>query len=744
MKDLRPISLCNVVYKLVAKMLANRLKLVLYKCVSEEQLAFVEGRSIIDNALGSTEIIHALKRKTSGNTAHLALKIDISKAYDRVDWGFLRAILLRLGFDERWIHWLMMCVTSVHYSVLVNSDRVGPIIPGRGLRQGDPLSPYLFILVSEGLSALIKGAVSRGDLHGAHICRRAPSVANLVEVTNLMNILNTYTEATGQEINLAKSEVFFSRKLSGPAQEDLARLMGVKHVMGTGMYLGLPSMIGRSKKAVFSFIKDRIWKRINTWSGRSLSRAGKEVMIKSVLQSIPAYIMSVYLIPDGVVNDIERMLNSFWWGGGRNNKGIRWLAWDRMTSSKSEGGMGFRDFKAFNMAMVAKQGWNIVSKPDTLVARIFKARYFPNSSYLDSKIGNNPSYAWRNLWKAKEVLRIGSQWSIGSGSSIKVMYDPWIREKDGWWANGPQCQNVYNLFVKDLMLPTIKQWDVIKVKQLFDNEGAEAILRVPLVEDVVNDRLIWHEEENGEYSVKSGYKLWKGWLSSTRQHGMESRWKNIWSITAPPRAKHLLWRICNGCLPTRLKLQQHHVQCPSVCPWCEVDVEDECREDRRDAGRFAVLLEVLWRSRNNVVSVVCMVLQIKGGVLGITWGDLFQQVCPGMRGFFSVIEAETIALKEAIQNTIFLHLSHVIFESDYQLIIKSIHDSKVGSSEFSVIINSIRQLLALFPNFEVKFIRRQANLVAHALAKAANSWARRSFINSVPPCIEPYLLNDIS
>ncbi|XP_058746447.1 uncharacterized protein LOC131619359 [Vicia villosa] len=381
MKELRPISLCNVVYKLIAKLLANRLKVVLDKCVSEEQSAFVEGRSILDNAMVATEIIHALKRKASGNRANLALKIDISKAYDKVDWGFLRGILLRLGFDERWTHWLMMCVTSVHYSVLVNSDRVGPIFPGRGLRQGDPLSPYLFILV-----------------------------ATIAEVSNLMVILNTYAEATGQVINLAKSEVFFSRNLSVSAQEDLANVMGVRRVLGTGTYLGLPSMIGRSKKAVFSFIKDRIWKRINSWSGRYLSKAGKEVMIKSVLQSIPSYIMSVYLIPDGVVNDIEKMINSFWWGGGsQNNKGIRWLAWDRMTMQKSEGGMGFRDFKAFNMAMVAKQGWYIMANPTSLVARIFKAKYFPNSSFFDSKIGNNPSFVWRSLWKAKAVLQLGSR-----------------------------------------------------------------------------------------------------------------------------------------------------------------------------------------------------------------------------------------------------------------------------------------------------------------------------------------------
>jgi hypothetical protein len=209
----------------------------------------------------------------------------------------------------------------------------------------------------------------------------------------LMKILKTYEEALGQEINLSKSEVFFSKNLSIAAQEDLSKIMRVKHVLGTGNYLGLPSMIGRKKKEVFAYIKDRIWKRINSWRGRSLSRAGKEVMIDSILKAIPTYVMSIYLIPESTVKDIERMLNSFWWGGGANNKGIRWLAWDRMIHPKSQGGMGFRDLHAFNLAMIAKQGWNLLSKPHSLVAKIYKARYFPNSSLFDSKIGHNPSYA---------------------------------------------------------------------------------------------------------------------------------------------------------------------------------------------------------------------------------------------------------------------------------------------------------------------------------------------------------------
>ncbi|XP_058783388.1 uncharacterized protein LOC131658070 [Vicia villosa] len=413
MKDLQPISLCNVVYKLIAKMLANRLKLVLNKCVSEEQSAFVEGRSILDNAMVATEIIHALKRNSSGNNAHLALKIDI-----------------------------------MHYSVLVNSDRVGPIILGRGLRQGDPLSP-----------------------------------ANLVEATNLMEIFNIYAATTGQEINLSKSEVFFSRNISGPAQEDLAQLMGVRRVLGTWTCLGLPSMIGRSKKVVFSFIKDRIWKRVNSWNDRSLSKAGKEVMIKSVLQSIPTYIMIVYLIPDRMVNDIEKMLNSFWWGGSGNNKGI-------------------------------------------------------------------------SLWKAKVALKHGIRWTIGDGSNIKVMYDPWLRERGSCYLNGPQNQSTYELLVKDLLLPNIKQWNVGKTNQIFDTEGVAVILRVPLIEDVREDMLIWQEEQNGEYSVKSGYKIWNGFL------GVAYR-----------------------------RVQSYN----------NVMFNARLRGDHRDAGHFAVLLETLWRGRNNVI-----------------------------------------------------------------------------------------------------------------------------------------------
>ncbi|GAU19381.1 hypothetical protein TSUD_76250 [Trifolium subterraneum] len=527
MKDLRPISLCNVLYKMISKVLANRLKCCLDKCVSQEQSAFVEGRSILDNALIATEVIHALKRKTNGRRGELALKIDISKAYDKVDWGFLRGVMTRMGFTDVWIRWVMMCVSSVNYSVLMNSDRVGPISPGRGLRQGDPLSPYLFILVTECLTALIHQAVGRGDLHGVRICRGAPEVshllfaddcfllcrANVAEVNELMRILHTYETASGQEVNLVKSEVFISRNMSQAAKEDFSRILGVKLVLGTGIYLGLPSMVGRSKKEIFSYIKDRIWKSINSWRGRALSKAGKEIMIKSVLQAIPSYVMSMFILPASLIDDIEKMINVFWWRNGSTNN---------------------NNTKAFNKAMVAKQVWNIVQNPNSLVAKLIKARYFPRSSLFEAPLGYNPSFAWRSMWQARQILSLGFSWRIGSGDNIRVMHDPWLRGSANRWVPSPQPAGVYQLSVRDLLHDNYKAWNIVKVRNLFSRDVAEKILETPLVSSVREDKVVWDEERNGCYSVKSG-----------------------------------------GCLPTRSRLLERRVKCTLNCPVCDEEIEDE-------------------------------------------------------------------------------------------------------------------------------------------------------------------------
>jgi ribonuclease HI len=864
LKDMRPIALCNVLYKMVSKVLANRLRVHLDKLISPEQSAFVEGRSIIDNALVAIEIIHAMKRKTRGNNGHLALKIDISKAYDRVDWGFLRGMLERMGFDEVWVRWMMMCVSTVNYSVLLNFEKLGPIVPGRGLRQGDPLSPYLFILVAEGLTALMKQAVGTGTIHGMRICRGAPVVSHLLfaddcflfcrasvaEATQLLTILRTYADASGQQINLSKSEVFISRNLSVAAQEDLASVLGVTHVLGTGTYLGLPSMIGRSKKAIFSFIKDRIWKKINSWRGRALSKAGKEVMIKSVLQAIPSYIMSVYMIPSTIVSEIERLINGFWWGGGEDRKGIRWMAWDRLTCPKQLGGMGFRDFLAFNKAMLAKQGWRIMQNPDSMVAKIFKARYFPNSTFLDANLGHNPSFTWRGLWGAREVLLKGCRWVIGDGRKIRVMGDPWIREEGERWMRSPQQAEVYSLHVSDLMLDGRNEWDRRKVEDLFMREEAGKILSIPLFDSNREDKLVWDGDKDGIYSVRMGYRslMKETWERVANREG--KCWERLWRINAPPKCIHLLWRICRGCIPTRSRLIQRHVNCSISCPLCNSGMEDDfhafftcanitdcwtvaglshiihnrltlfdnvvdlifymCSHEHADmAGRFAVLMWHIWQNRNDMVWNSHSNTASTVGQQAITawqaWNTANQQLhhrqmqqtrvqqnrvdssvtwtkpplgwlkCNVDAGFsfadgvtttascfrdgngslicaqtqryqakMSTLEGESLALLDAVLLAHRKGFNYVIFESDSQTLVNAITspNNRHGNSEFCNIIARIRNSLASLSNFEVKFTRRQANMAAHSLSRAAISWSCHRFFEYVPPCIATLIFNE--
>lgn len=273
--------------------------------------------------------------------------------------------------------------------------------------RGSSLSPYLFIICAEGLSSLIRDAETRGVLTGTKVCRQAPSVSHLLFADDcflffkanedqahvMKHILSTYELASGQAISLPKSEIYCSRNVPDDLKANITDILGVQLVLGTGKYLGLPSMIGRDRNATFAYIKDRVWQRINSWSGKCLSKAGREVMIKSVLQAIPSYVMSIFQLPTTLLDSIEKMMSSFWWGNGKTTqRGIHWMNWEKLSAPKIHGGMGFKDLSAFNLAMLGKQGWKFITEPDSLVSRIFKARYFPSGSYLTATVGHNPNY----------------------------------------------------------------------------------------------------------------------------------------------------------------------------------------------------------------------------------------------------------------------------------------------------------------------------------------------------------------
>lgn len=157
----RPISLCNVIYKVITKAIVNRLRTVMDKCIDSTQSAFVPGRLIMDNVLLAYELLYTLKYKRVGKKGFMAVKHDMSKAYDRVEWSFVEAVMRKLGFDSDWVAFLMNCVKTVAYSVGLNGYISQDFFLSRGLRQGDPLSPFLFLFCGEGLSSLMKLAMQR-------------------------------------------------------------------------------------------------------------------------------------------------------------------------------------------------------------------------------------------------------------------------------------------------------------------------------------------------------------------------------------------------------------------------------------------------------------------------------------------------------------------------------------------------------------------------------------------------------
>jgi hypothetical protein len=220
--EFRPISLCNVLYKLISKVLANRLKKIMPFIISQNQSAFIPGRLITDNVLAAYETLHTMHTRLSGKHGFMVIKLDMSKAYDRVEWSFLEATMRRMGFASRWIGLIMMCVNTVRYSILVNGNQCGHIIPTRGLRQRDPISPYLFLICAEALSALVTKPNTEGDLLGVPTSKYGPRISHLffaddsllfcrspmTQWHQLTSLLKKYEEASGQRLNCSKTSIF--------------------------------------------------------------------------------------------------------------------------------------------------------------------------------------------------------------------------------------------------------------------------------------------------------------------------------------------------------------------------------------------------------------------------------------------------------------------------------------------------------------------------------------------------------
>ncbi|XP_024630838.1 uncharacterized protein [Medicago truncatula] len=467
-------------------------------------------------------------------------------------------------------------------------------------------------------------------------------------------------------------------------------------------------MVGRSKKATFSFIKDRVWQKISSWSSKCLSKAGREVMIKYVLQAIPSYVMSIFRLSNTLLDEIE-MMNSFWWGhGGSSNRGLNWLSWEKLSVHKNDGGMGFKDFVAFNVAMLGKQGWQLQTKPDSLVSKIFKARYYPNSNFLDAKLGHNPSFVWRSILSAKVVVRQGARWKIGAGFDIPIISEPWI-------GSGSSIPPVGDDMLALQPYSTANLWHLI----------ASSIHQFDNAPDIIFNLLQSLSAAQNENIVTIMWSIWKARNMKLWQQVSDS------TFTILKRAKHLLegWRSAN-----RKKSLLRHDNSVSTLNAPQQNGDTNVRWRKLSIGRYKCNVDASFPNNSNKAGFGMCIRDSDGNhVRSKTM--FFSPVC-------SIDVGEAMGLHHAIRWIQELQLTNVDFEVDSNRVADYFNKGRGDATEFgSIMDSSIYFSNTYLTNSHVEFIMRQANEVAHTLARVATSNTSLHVFDDIPACITDLIFN---
>ncbi|KAK0599556.1 hypothetical protein LWI29_006326 [Acer saccharum] len=556
MKDFRPISLVGSFYKILAKILANRLRRVIGTVVGDTQMAFIKDRHILDGFVIAEEIIHYWKKGKEGG---LMVKLDFEKAYDSVDHSFLDDILGDMGFGQKWRQWMRHCIVSPRISVLVNGSPTREFGLERGLRQGDPLSPFLFNVVVEGLSALFRKVESLDMMKGVSFRSDEVMVSHLQfaddtimflkprvdDLINVRRILRCFEVASGLRINFKKS---------------------------------CPGC-----KLFWKEIVQRLERRMAPWKKSFLNKGGRSVLIKNVMSSIPIYFMSMFKIPVGVAQNIEKLQRSFFWGDGVEKRKVHAMKWDTLRKSKENGGLGFGSVLDKNKGLLAKWVWRFGREESSLRKRVICAKYgvaanaiswnWNGGAQCSSFIKATGGLFEQGSTIAK-VLEEGIQVIVGSGDRARLWEDiriEGVRLKEafprifsltsnksgsvkefGRWSGGRWFWKI------DLRRPCFdweqNQW--IAFNSCLDNI---------VIRDSISDTIGWSWCSTGQFSVKL---VWKNLEENFV--GNSAVFNRIWKSICPPKVEIFVWHLLHGRVLVRNALKRFGLISNNIfdCPMC--------------------------------------------------------------------------------------------------------------------------------------------------------------------------------
>ncbi|XP_061365840.1 uncharacterized protein LOC133309118 [Gastrolobium bilobum] len=417
MKQFRPIALCNSVYKGLSKILANKIKPLIGDLISPSQVNFIPKRNIQDNIIIVQELIHSMHRM-KGKKSFFSIKIDLEKAYDKLNWEFIKSVLEDLKLPGDLVAAIMGCVTSPFIEVLWNGARTQGFYSKRGIRQGDPISPYLFVLCMEKLTHLIMDEVGRKNWHPIKAGRSGPLISHLMFMDDIIllaeaslsqldcitSCLEKFSRMSGQCVSMEKSCIYFSKNTSQETVDSISSVSGFKIVKNIGCYLGALMRHGRIRRDHYADV-----------------------------------ISIVYL------------------GRYRCKKKAYYVAWDQLCRPRECGGLGIINLRLQNEAFGQKISRQLINDQNSLWTKVLLGKYGrkqdPNRSLIVRK---SDSSLWKNICLARDKLAQHLIWEVGNGKSVLFWTDYW-----GGWKN--------NMYDPSLVKPPSSDLE-LKVCDLVDQE----------------------------------------------------------------------------------------------------------------------------------------------------------------------------------------------------------------------------------------------------------------------------------
>lgn len=584
-KEFRPISLCTTMYKLVTKIIAGRLKEAMPFLALPQQTSFIKGRSITDNIIIAQEVIHTMRLK-QGKKGYMAIKVDLEKAFDRLRWDFIEHTLLEARIPHEIVSIIMKCITTPTMQVIWNGQPSQSFQPGRGIRQGDPLSPYIFVLCMERLSQAINLEVSKGSWEPIKMGPHGPLLSHLFFADDLLlfssteskqirlmsKLIQGFCEASGQKVSAAKTRVYFSKNVSTQLACTICTQMGFQKTDNLGRYLGVPLLHGRVLNDTYRHLVEKVKGKLSGWTASSLSLAGRLTLAQAVLSAIPYYSMQTTRLPSCITHELQRHVQSFIWNSNGSKKGVHLMKWEDLCCPKSHGGCGMKDFQAQNSAFLMKLAYRLRTEPDQLWVKVLSCKYnWSATAHARLTKKARCSYMWRSLASLWADLDVGTKWSMGDGTTTRFWADHWLEDRGPLYllADKPLTDEELNLPLQHF-IGRAGGWDVTKFHNILPSDIVEDIVRTitPHMTDPPA-QCTWTMDNRG-FSVSSAYRLLQEDLWP--EHNVN--WQLAWKWRGPQRIRTFLWLTLSNKLLTNKERCRRHMTLNANCVFCGDKIED--------------------------------------------------------------------------------------------------------------------------------------------------------------------------